>query len=257
MDGSLPYAERAERAVVVGATGAMGTVICRRLAEAGLGVLAVARRTEALHDLVATTPGVRACAADLADDAAIDTLRAAIDAPVRMVVHGLGVATAGGVLNAPTADVVNAVNLKVGGMLRLVRAADARLLRGARLVGIGGHYGFEPSAYAATAGVGNAALANLMRQLSWAYGPRGITAHLLAPGPADTERLHRVAEARAAREGLSTEAVLDAMRAESALGAFTGVDQVAWAIAMLLAPEADALAGSTLFMDAGRRKGLP
>lgn len=247
-----------ELAVVVGATGAMGTVICRRLAAAGLDVLAVARRVDALQTLVDTTPGLRACAADLADDAAIELLRMAVgEAPVRMVVHGLGVATAGGVLNAPTADVVNAVNLKVGGMLRLVRAVDARLQRGARLVGIGGHYGFEPSAYAATAGVGNAALANLMRQLSWAYGPRGITAHLVAPGPADTERLHRVAEARAAREGLSPEAVLDAMRAESALGAFTGVDQVAWAIAMLLAPEADALAGSTLFMDAGRRKGLP
>ena len=47
------------------------------------------------------------------------------------------------------------------------------------------------------------------------------------------------------------------MRGESAIGAFTTVEQIAWAIALLLAPEADALAGSTLFMDAGRRKGLP
>jgi hypothetical protein len=47
------------------------------------------------------------------------------------------------------------------------------------------------------------------------------------------------------------------MRAESAIGAFTRVEQVAWAVGLLLAPEADALAGSTLFMDAGRRKGLP
>ena len=41
----------------------------------------------------------------------------------------------------------------------------------------GGHYGFEPNAWAATAGVANAALANLVRQLSWGYGPRGVTSH--------------------------------------------------------------------------------
>ena len=75
--------------------------------------------------------------------------------------------------------------------------------------------------------------------------------------PADTERLRRVATARGARDGLSTDQVLDQMRGESAIGAFTTVEQIAWAIALLLAPEADALAGSTLFMDAGRRKGLP
>jgi len=47
------------------------------------------------------------------------------------------------------------------------------------------------------------------------------------------------------------------MRAESAIGAFTTPEQIAWAMELLLAPEADALAGGTLFMDAGRRKGIP
>ena len=84
-----------------------------------------------------------------------------------------------------------------------------------------------------------------------------MTSHLVAPGPADTERLHRVAQDRAARDGLSAAEVLDQMRAESAIGAFTTPEQIAWAIALLLDPEADALAGGTLFMDAGRRKGLP
>lgn len=246
-----------EIAIVVGGTGAMGQVITRRLAGEGLKVLAVARTADALAELARQVPGVRVCVANIADDSAIDAIRAQVDAPVRMVVQGAGVATAGGVLDAPTAAVSDAVNIKVGGMLRLVRAADAHLIKGARLVAIGGHYGFEPTAYAATAGVANAALANLVRQLSWAYGERGITAHLVAPGPADTERLRRVAHARGERDGLSTDRVLEQMCAESAIGAFTTVEQIAWGITMLLAPEADALAGSTLFMDAGRRRGLP
>ncbi len=246
-----------EIAVVVGATGAMGQVIAQRLAARGLKVVAVARSADAVRRLAERTPGVVACVCDIAVDSSIETIRAVLDAPVRMVVHGPGVATAGGVLTAPTAAVIAAVDIKVGGMMRLARAVDARLVRGSRLVAIGGHYGFEPTAYAATAGVANAALANLMRQLSWAYGERGITAHLVAPGPADTDRLRRVAVARGERDGMDAEQVLDAMRQESAIGAFTTVEQIAWAIEMLLAPEADALAGGTLFMDAGRRKGLP
>lgn len=248
-----------EVAVVVGATGAMGSVIARRLASRGtLRVLAVARSEASVSELCASAPGIEPCVADLSEDDAIDQLRAHVgEDKVRMVVHGPGVATAGGVLAAPTAAVVNAVNIKVGGMMRLVRAVDEQLVRGSRLVAIGGHYGFEPSAYAATAGVCNAALANLIRQYSWAYGERGVTAHLLAPGPADTDRLRRVAQARAERDGISADQVLDQMKSESAIRAFTTVEQVAWGIETLLAPEADALAGGTLFMDAGRRKGLP
>jgi NAD(P)-dependent dehydrogenase (short-subunit alcohol dehydrogenase family) len=244
-------------AIVVGSTGAMGRHITRTLRDAGLQVLAVARSADALQTLAEQVPGIRPCVADIGSDEAIATLRAAIDAPVRMLVQGAGVATAGGVLDAPTAALNDAVNIKVGGLLRLVRAADGQLATGSRIVAIGGHYGFEPSAYAATAGVANAALANVVRQLSWAYGPRGVTAHLVAPGPADTERLRRVASARGAQDGLGTDAVLAQMRAESAIGAFTTVEQIAWAIGLLLDPHADALAGSTLFMDAGRRKGLP
>lgn len=248
---------RQEIAVVVGGTGAMGQHIVRRLTGAGLKVLAVARSQQSLKQLVDGCEGASACVCDIATDEAVEVIRAAIDRPVRMLVHGPGVATAGGVLGVPTQAIVDAVNIKVAGMLRLLRAVDAHLLRGARVVAIGGHYGFEPTAYAATAGVANAALANLMRQLSWAYGPRGITAHLLAPGPADTERVRRVATDRACRDGGSTDQVLDTMRAESAIGEFTTVEQIAWMVQTLLAPEANALAGSTLFMDAGRRRGLP
>lgn len=246
-----------ENAVVVGATGAMGQVIVRRLAGQGLRVVAVARSRDAVAALTQESKSVVACACDIGSDACEEAIRSAVDGPVRMVVHGPGVTTAGGVLTAPTQAVIDAVNIKVAGMMRLVRAVDSRLVRGSRLVAIGGHYGFEPSPYAATAGVGNAALANLVRQMSWAYGDRGITAHLIAPGPADTDRLRRVAGARAEREGSNTDAVLRDMLRESAIGAFTTVEQIAWAVTMLLAPEADALAGSPLFMDAGRRKAIP
>lgn len=251
-------AEAVRHAVVVGAAGAIGTVIVDGLIDSGLHVVGVGRSAEAL-DRLASRHGssFSACVCDIGSDDAIATIAAALDGEVAMVVHAPGVPVAGGVASAPTEAVVNACNIKVAGMMRLVRAVDGRLGRHSRLVAIGGHYGFEPSAYAATAGVANAALVNLMRQLSWAYGPRGITSHLVAPGPADTERLHRVVADRARSAGTSVEVELDAIRSDSAIGAFTTPAQVAWAVRTLLAPEADALAGSSLMLDAGRRRGLP
>ena len=252
-----PYAQRETCAVLVGATGAFGMAIARRLLDAGLGVIAVARSNDSLQALAASDPGIKTCVADIGNDTAIEAIAAALDKPVRMLVHGPGVAVAGGILTAPTASMVDAVNIKVGGLLRLVRAADEHLGAGSRIVAIGGHYGLEPTAYAAAAGVANAAILNVVRQLSLAYGPRGITAHTIVPGPADTERLRRVAATRAEQRGCSTEAVLDEMRAESSLGILTTPEQIAWAVTLLLAPEADAMTGSSLMLDAGRRRGLP
>lgn len=244
-------------AVVVGATGALGRAMVPRLRQAGMEVLAVGRSPDDLERLARDFPGLRFCAADIASDDAIGLIGNAVSGPVRMIVHSPGLPVAGGILAAPTDALTAAVNIKVGGMVRLVRAVDRHLGRGSRLVAIGGHYGFEPTSYAATAGVANAALANLMRQLSWALGERGITSHLIAPGPADTDRLRKVAQARADQSGTTVEAVFEELLGESAIHAFTTPDQVAWAVALLAAPEADALAGSSLMLDAGRRRGLP
>lgn len=247
-----------EHALVVGAGGAFGTEIARRLAREGLHVVGISRSSASLTPLVQELgEHFQPVSADIADDSAIAAIAAALTLPVAMVVHAPGLPVAGGIRTAPTDILAAACNIKVGGMLRLVRAAEPRLRRGSRLVAIGGHYGFEPTDYAATAGIANAAVANLIRQLSWAYGKDGITAHLIAPGPADSDRLRNVAKARAERAGRDIESELDEMRAESAIGAFVDARQVAWGVAMLLAPEADAMAGSTLFLDAGRRRGLP
>lgn len=246
-----------EQIVLVGATGAFGQAMVHSLASAGHQIVAVARTASSLRALQRVYPELLICHTDIADDSAIDAIRQVVTGPVRAVVHGPGVGVAGGILDAPTDTLNQAVNIKVGGLLRLVRAVDQQLSTHSRLIAIGGHYGFEPTAYAAAAGVANAALVNVVRQLSLAYGSRGVTAHLVAPGPADTERLHRVAASRAERQGISLDVVLEQMRSESSLGAFTTPEQVAWAVKMLLEPEADAMTGSTLMLDSGRRKGLP
>ena len=129
-----------EHALIVGAGGAFGTEIVRRLAREGLHVVGISRSTESLAPLTAELgAGFLAVAADIADDSAIATIAAALSLPVAMVVHAPGLPVAGGVRTAPTDVLAAACNIKVGGMLRLVRAAESRLRRGSRLVAIGGH----------------------------------------------------------------------------------------------------------------------
>lgn len=250
--------------VYVGASGAFGEAVVDRLVGEGHSVIAVARDTGRLSALAERYAGsVRVCTADLSTDESVPALRDSISAALaggrslRAVVHGPGVAVAGGVREVATSALLAAVDIKVGGLLRLVRAADGFLGDGARIIAIAGHYGLEPTEYAAAAGVANAALFNIVRQLSLAYGARGVTAHTIAPGPADTDRLRRVAADRAAMAGITVDEVLADMRRESSLGRLTSPAEVAWAVSTLLAPEASVMTGSTLMLDAGRRRGLP
>ncbi|RZT87075.1 NAD(P)-dependent dehydrogenase (short-subunit alcohol dehydrogenase family) [Pseudonocardia sediminis] len=240
-------------AVVVGASGALGSAITAGLRGRGLHVVAVARTAPEDSD------GVTGCAADIGTDDATAAIAAAVagtPGPVRMVVQATGLPPAGPLERIEPDALGRAVALKCGGLLRLVRAVDDRLAEGSRVVALGGHFGVEPAPYACAAGVTNAGLANLVRQLSTALGPRGITAHLVAPGPADTPRLRGLSADAAAARGVTVEEVLAERAAESPLGRLVTPDEVAWAVTTLLDPQAGALAGSTLSLDVGARRGI-
>jgi len=247
-----------EQAVVVGATGAVGGAVLRRLRQQGLAVVAVARDADALGKLAADDPGVLSCPADIGDDTAGPTIAAAVrdGGPVRMVVQATGLPATGPLATIEPAALGTVVALKLGGLLRLVRAVEDRLEPGSRVVAIGGHFGSEPDPATCGAGVTNAALANLVRQLADAYGPRGVSVHLVAPGPLDTPRLRAIAERTGQARGMSAAEVLGEYRAHSPLNRLTTTDEVGWAVASLLAPEAAALHGATLALDGGARRGL-
>jgi len=245
-------------AVVVGATGAVGGAITRRLRGEGLTVVAVARDADALSKLAADDPGVVACPADIGTDASRTAIGDAVRdlGAVRMVVQATGLPATGPLQTVEPDALGTVVALKLGGLLRLVRGVDEQLVPGSRIVAIGGHFGSEPLPQTCGAGVTNAALANLVRQLADVYGPRGVTVHLVAPGPLDTARLRNICSAAAESRGVSVETLLEEYRAHSPLHRLTTLDEVAWQVAQLLAPEAASLHGATLAMDSGARRGL-
>ncbi|MBJ7357396.1 SDR family oxidoreductase [Nocardioides sp.] len=242
--------------VVVGATGSFGRAVTERLVTRGLRVLAVGRHEDDLAALAAEAAGVIPCVADIADDSAIGTISAALDGPVRMAVFAAGLPVAGSVETVSPSDLARGADIKLGGLLRLVRAVDARLAPGSRIVMFAGTLGFEPKASSAGPGAINAGVFNLMRQLGDVYGPRGVTTHTLSPGPADTPRVHALVERAAAERGITVEEQWASYAAGTSLGRLPTVAEIAWAVTLLLDPEADVLHGGVLSLDAGGHRGI-
>lgn len=244
--------------VVAGATGEIGAVVVERLVAEGHTILAVARRPAPLRRLAERFESVLACPVDLTDDGATDTIAQALNrAPVRMAVHMAAAPLGGDILAVPPATVLEAIDVKVNGLLRLVRAVLPTMAAGGRIVAVGGNLAFDPAPTVSTGGIGNAGQANAVRQLSRALGPRGITCHVVAPGPVSTRRWRQMTTDQARQEGVSVEEVRGRAETESPLGRLTTPQEVGWAIARLADPEAAALTGSTLLLDGGRRRGIP
>ena len=245
--------------VVVGATGTIGQAVIRRLTGRGLPVLAVARGRDDLDKLAAADELVTPCPADIGSNDAIGAIGSALagfEGPVRMAVFAAGLPVRGSADTIDPDALAVGSNIKVGGLLRLLHAVRDRLVPGSRFVTFAGSLGLEPRAHEAGPGAVNAAVFNLMRQISLLYGPRGVTTHTLSPGPADTPRLRRIVAAVAAERGAAEDDVWQEYVAQNSLGRLPTADELAWAVEMLLAPEADILHGSVLYLDAGGHRGI-
>jgi NAD(P)-dependent dehydrogenase (short-subunit alcohol dehydrogenase family) len=237
-----------EWAVVAGASGTLGTAISTALREHELTVLGIARTDDPDHGIIGM---------DLTDPTAVDTIADHIDGPVRMIVHAAGSSLSGGIKDADVASVMTAVDVKVGGLLRLVRALDGLLFEGSRIVAITGNLGYDPIPSAVSAGVANAGLAALVRQLAAAYGPRQITSHAIAPGPVESPRVDRLITHVAASSGGTLEEARAGLVAGAPVGRFATPRDVAWAVESLLTDSASLMNGSTIFLDGGRRTAIP
>jgi NAD(P)-dependent dehydrogenase (short-subunit alcohol dehydrogenase family) len=259
---SAPGGERENRAsgeeigVVVGATGTIGQAVIRRLTRRGLPVVAVARSQDDLDKLASADELVTPCPADIGSNDAVQAIGSALTGPVRMAVFAAGLPVRGSADSIDPDALAVGSNIKAGGLLRLLHAVRDRLVPGSRFVTFAGSLGLEPRAHEAGPGAVNAAVFNLMRQISLLYGPRGVTTHTLSPGPADTPRLRRIAAAVAAERGAAEEDVWQEYVAQNSLGRLPTADELAWAVEVLLDPEASILHGSVLYLDAGGHRGI-
>jgi NAD(P)-dependent dehydrogenase (short-subunit alcohol dehydrogenase family) len=239
-----------EVAVIAGASGAIGSALVDRLLAEGGTVIGVLRDADRVPGRWRPEARFELCVGDVTSPQLVDEVAAVVAGrPVRLLANLAKTTEQGRLSVVPPERLALGVDAKAGGLLRLVRACEAELLRGARVIGFGGRLGYDPDPGAPTTSVANAALANLVRQLARELGPRGVTAHVIAPGAVDGPDRSRPVEG-----GLSRR---DQLAARTPIGRLPSAEEVVDATLALLGVAGDLLNGGSLLLDGGQRTSIP
>lgn len=182
------------KAIVTGGNRGIGLEITKMLAAKGFEVHVLSR--SGLH---APHPGVVAWETDLADyertSRAVDEIGSA-----QVLVNNAGMMNTKTALDYGADEILQLLNTNLITTVRLSarlaqRMADAG---GGRIVSIGsiaGEIGHPDIWY----GISKAGLMNAMRSLARTFGPRGVIATSVAPGPVETEMMKSIPADRKSR----------------------------------------------------------
>jgi putative oxidoreductase len=247
-------------AVVTGASRGIGLETVRVLAGEGAHVVAVSRTATA--ELTAID-GVRHVAVDLIDpDAAAAVADAADDADVLVNNAGgvlEGSMAADGFLALDDATWRATFDLNLFSAVRVTRALLPGLLRRRGVVisvsSIGARAAYPPVDY----GAAKAALTNLSKALSEEFGPAGLRALTVSPGPTRTRNWadpDGYAGRLAAARGVSLDDYLRSAAVEMGLsiGRLSEPEETAALIAFLASPRAANVTGADVLADGGAIK---
>lgn len=218
-------------AVVTGASAGIGEEFARQLAQRGLNLVLVARRTDRLTELaltLSTSFGITAkpVALDLLLDDAVETLVRETDSlDVGLVIPNAGVVDFGPFLDAPLQKHTDLVLLNAVRPMQLAHHFGRRLARRGRggILFVASIVGHQPVPYEANYAASKAYVSSLGQALRVEFARSGVDVTVLAPGlvntdmlrdaPVDTNKLpfpmlDPPAIVKAALDGLGTRAVV-------------------------------------------------
>jgi 3-oxoacyl-[acyl-carrier protein] reductase len=189
--------------------------------------------------------GILAVKCDVTDadqlDAAVSTVEEQLG-PVEVLVANAGITRDGLLVRMSEADFTDVIETNLTATWRLAKRVLPKMMRArwGRIVvvsSVGAYIGASgQSNYAAS----KAGLIGLARAIASEYGPRGITANVVAPGPIDTDMLAEVTDERRA-----------AMVAQIPVARTGTPDEVAAAVTFLASEPAAFITGAVLPVDGG------
>jgi 3-oxoacyl-[acyl-carrier protein] reductase len=253
-------------ALVCGSSRGLGRAIADALAAEGVDLVLNSRSAEDLEAArreiaEAAAVGVTAVAADLADPAEVDRLvEEARDALGRIDIL---VTNAGGPPSGPFEDHtpevwrrVIAQNLE--SVVNLVRAVLPEMKeRGwGRIVNVTSISVKQPVAGLILSNSIRAAVTGFAKTVSNEAAPFGVTVNNVLPGFTRTERLGELAEAAAARNDGTVDAVYEGWKKEVPAGRLGEPPEIGWLAAFLCSERAAYITGQSVAVDGGWIKGL-
>ena len=247
-------------AVVTGASRGIGLAITERLAEAGAHVVAGARTMSERIDELQSTGSVTFVPGNLAGAEAPTELVAAASrlGGVDILINNAGAVTPrpGGFTTVTDEDWEASWTLGMMAAVRTTRAAIPAMLGrgGGAIITVGSVNAFFPDPGVVDYCAVKAALTNLTKALSKEFGPQGIRANSISPGPVRTDLWlgsGGVAETVAQASGTSAEEVAAQAVAGTPTGRFTTPGEVADLVLFLASDRAANITGADMRIDGG------
>jgi NAD(P)-dependent dehydrogenase (short-subunit alcohol dehydrogenase family) len=254
-------------AVIVGGSRGIGRAIAHELAIEGCNVAIAARNDDLLNHAAselraATGREVTPLTVDTQSRRAVEELERRISTDLGgadILVNAAGVP--GGLGTGPLESVTDEavaedLDTKFIGYLRCARAfAPLMKQRGwGRMIHIGGLSARESGLY--STGARNLAIVHLSKTLSDELGPFGITSNVVHPGATRTEWLVQRLDDWACDTGATAAAMEEQLASTAAIRRIIEPHEVAYLVAFLASPKADAITGEVIAAGGGRQRGV-
>jgi len=253
-------------ALVCGASQGIGRACAIELARLGADVTVLARREDALRQVVAELPRAHDAQRHdflIADSGDTDGLRTAAQAivtahPVHVLVNNSGGPPPGPAHGAEIAAFLDAYqkHLIANHVLAEAVIPGMQAAGYGRIVNVISTSVKEPIAGLGVSNTTRWAVASWAKTLATELAPFGITVNNVLPGSTRTPRIEQIVRTRAEKSGSSAEATQREMESEVPMRRFADPSEIAAAVAFLASPAAGYISGINLPVDGGRTRSL-